>query len=382
MNREIEQDGRSMRIIRVLKFRIYPSEEQVKQIETTLSCCRYVYNKMLERSSKAYTRRGEHASYLSMQQLLPHMKQYLPWLKEADGTALRYACRQLDGAYLKFFKGQNRYPRFKSKRNTRQSYTTTNVRTIRYETGRVKLTKLGWVKHPDNRELRGTICFATVIRDGDKYYVSVTYKYEKEVQFVKPKNCIGLDYKSNGLYEDSEGDIANMPRWFRLSEEKVAKEQRKLSKKKGSNKGERRSNNYLKQLNRLRKKYRHIANQRRDYLHKKSTEIANQYDLVAVEDLNLNAISQTLRLGKSTLDNGYGMFLYMLEYKLAERGKHFVKVDRRFPSSQLCSCCGYKNPAVKDLKVREWVCPECGVVHDRDHNAAVNILNEGLKKIS
>lgn len=380
--KEIESDGRSMRIIRVLKFRIYPSEEQVKQIETTLSCCRYVYNKMLERSTKAYARRGEHTSYLSMQQLLPHMKQYLPWLKEADGSALRYACRQLDGAYEKFFKGQNRYPRFKSKRNTRQSYTTTNVRTIRYETGRVKLTKLGWVKHPDNRELQGTICFATVIRDGDKYYVSVTYKYEKEVKFVKPKKCIGLDYKSNGLYEDSDGDIANMPRWFRLSEEKVAKEQRKLSKKKGSNKGERRSNNYLKQLKRLQKKHRHIANQRKDYLHKKSTEIANQYDLVAVEDLNLNAISQTLWLGKSTLDNGYGMFLYMLEYKLAERGKHFVKVDRCFPSSQLCSCCGYKNPAVKDLKVREWVCPECGVVHDRDHNAAVNILNEGLKKIS
>ena len=366
-----------MEIIRSLKTRIYPAKEQREQIDHTLDCCRFVYNKMLERNIKAYKRRNEHYSAFAMMNLLPQMKQYLPWLKRADSTALKYACRQVDNAYEKFFKKQTQFPRFKSKRGSIHNYTTTQTSVIRYERGRVKIPKLGWVKHSDNRKVEGTICCATVSRDGDKYYVSITYKREREVQIVKPKRCIGLDYKSNGLYEDSEGNVADMPKWFRLSEEEVAKTQRKLSRKKGYRKGEKRSNNYLKQLKRLRKKQRHIANQRKDFLHKRSTEIANRYDLVAVEDLDLNAIIKLL--GKATTDNGYGMFLNMLQYKLEERGKRLVRVNRYFPSSQLCSCCGYKNPAVKDLRVREWVCPECGVVHDRDHNAAINILNEGLR---
>lgn len=366
-----------MRFVRTLKFRIYPTDEQQVQIDSTLDCCRFVYNNMVERNCKAYKRRKEHLSCYEMQRLLPKMKKYLPWLAETDSQALKYACRQVDDAYRKFFKKQNRYPKYKSKKRSKQSYTTTYAKSIQYEVGRVKIPKLGWVKHSDNRTLDGDICYATVIRDRDKYYVGVTYKYEKDVEPVEPKNCIGLDYKSNGLYADSHGNVANMPKWFNLSAEKIAKEQKKLQKKQGSRKGEKRSNNYMKQLKRLHKKHRHVANQRRDFLHKRSTEIANQYDLVAVEDLNLESIKKLL--GKATADNGYGMFLEMLQYKLEERGKKLVKVDRFFPSSQLCNCCGYKNQDVKDLTVREWICPECGVVHDRDHNAAINILNEGLR---
>jgi len=172
-----------------------------------------------------------------------------------------------------------------------------------------------------------------------------------------------------------------MPHFYRESEAKIAKEQRKLSRKQGSRKGEKKSNNYKKQQKRLQKKQRHAANQRKDFLHKKSTEIANRYDLVAVEDLNLKAISRGLHLGKATYDNGYGIFLFMLSYKLGERGKRLVRVGRYYASSQICSCCGYKNPLVKDLHIDSWVCPECGVVHDRDENAAINVKEEGLRII-
>ena len=190
-------------------------------------------------------------------------------------------------------------------------------------------------------------------------------------------NGIGLDYKSDGLYMDSDGNKADMHKYYRESHTKLAKAQRKLSRKIGSRKGEQKSNNYIKQQKKLAKIHRHIANQRLDDLHKKSTEIANQYDIVCVELLNMKALSNKgFGNGKATLDNGYGLFLQMLSYKLLERGKHFVKVDKWYPSSQRCSCCGRQ----KKLKLtdRIYTC-SCGLVIDRDQNAAINILQEGLR---
>lgn len=189
-----------------------------------------------------------------------------------------------------------------------------------------------------------------------------------------------MDYKSDGLYCDSNGNIATRYKFYRESQAKLAKEQRKLSRKKGNEKGEAKSNNFLKQQKRVNKIHRHIANQRNDFLHKTSTEIANRYDVVAVEDLNMRSLSNKgFGNGKATMDNGYGMFLNMLEYKLNSRGKYFVRVDRFYPSSQTCHTCGCINPEVKDLSIRKWVCPVCGAVHNRDINAAVNIRDEGLR---
>ena len=261
----------------------------------------------------------------------------------------------------------------------RQHRTEMFLQATKYEVGRIKLLKLGWVRHSDKRNINGNVCEASVIKEQGKYYVSLVYKFELDVKPAKPINCIGLDYKSNGLYVDSNGECCEMPHFYRESLKKISKEQRILSRRQRGSKDKKPSSNYIKQLNKLQKRHKHIANQRKDFLHKKSTEIANQYDFVAVEDLNLKGIAQGLRLGKATLDNGYGMFLDMLQYKLEERGKTLAKVDRYYPSSQTCSCCGYKNPLVKNLNIREWICPECGVVHDRDTNAAVNILNEGLR---
>lgn len=192
-------------------------------------------------------------------------------------------------------------------------------------------------------------------------------------------NAIGLDYASDGLYTDHNGDKGSNHKFYRESHDKLSKEQRRLSRKIGNRKGFIKSNNYLKQLRKVNNIHRHIANQRLDNLHKKSTEIANQYDVVCVESLNMRSMANKgFGNGKATLDNGYGMFLSMLEYKLADRGKYLIKVDKWFPSSQICHNCGTLHPEMKDLKIRTMDC-DCGYHIDRDRNAALNILQEGLR---
>ena len=243
----------------------------------------------------------------------------------------------------------------------------------------IKLPKVGVIsakvhrKVPDGAKLKSV----TVSQDrDDRYYASILYEVEKEpaapAQISEDISHIGLDYKSDGLYVDSFGNSADMPHFYRESHKKLAKAQRKLSKK------EKGSKNREKQRRKVAKIAAHIANQRKDFLHKLSAEITNQYELVSVESLNMKSLSQSLHLGKATLDNGYGMFCEMLRYKQLRKGHYFVKVDRLFPSSQLCQC-GYKNPATKDLSVRTVECPVCGSIYDRDINAAKNIDKEGLR---
>ncbi len=369
------------------KCRAYPNKTQAELIRHTLSCCRYVYNHMLERNNKVYKRRGEHLSYITMQNLLPKMKRFLPWLKDADSQALKYACRQVDTAFQKFFKHETDYPTFHSKKG-RQSYTTTNNTTIHISDDRksVKLPIIGWIK------VRGlhisddaVINYATVSLESDgSFYVSISFKYEANIpvlQALQP-TILGLDYKSDGLYVDSNGNCTEMPHWFRESQAKLARQQRKLSKKVGSRKGERKSQGWYKQHRRVVKLQSKTANQRHDYLHKLSKALAETYDVVAIEDLDMKSMSNKgFGNGKATMDNGYGMFTTMLEYKLAWNGKKLVKVDRWFPSSQICSYCGYQNKNLKDLRIRKWQCPNCEVEHDRDINAAVNIKNEAIRLI-
>ena len=348
----------------------------------TINCCRFVRNHMIERNRKLYDRRKEHLNYIAMQNLLPNMKKYLPWLAEADAKALQYACRQVDNAYQRFFKKQGGYPEFSSKRDSVRSYTNPTPNASRYETGKVKIPCVGWVKVKDNRELPfgSKICQVTITRDHGQYFASICYKVDEDVTSIQidENNVIGLDYKSNGLYMDSNGKCCDMPHYYCESLEAVMKEQRRLSRKVGSCKGEKRSGNYIRQQNRLFKKTRHATNQRKDFLHKRSTAIVKQYDAVCVEDLNMKAIANKgFGNGKVTMDNGYGMFLAMLEYKLREMGKQLVKVDKWFPSSQICSCCGHKQKI--PLYVRTYDCSQCGNHMDRDYNASVNIRNEGLR---
>lgn len=222
---------------------------------------------------------------------------------------------------------------------------------------------------------------ATVREFGDgTYQVSVLFEYEETPVSPVPvteEQVIGLDYKSAGLYTDSNGKCQNMPGYFRMAQKELAKRQRKLRHKVPGSK------NYRKQQKRIARVYRHISNQRKDYLHKLSTATAKQHAYVCVEDLNMRSLSDKgFGNGKATLDNGYRMFLFMLDYKLAEHGGKLVKVDKFFPSSQICHCCGCRNPEVRDLRIREWICPDCGAVHDRDTNAAINIRTEGMRLVA
>ncbi len=210
------------------------------------------------------------------------------------------------------------------------------------------------------------------------------WKITKEKQwFFQNSNLlkIGLDYASDGLYVDSNGNTGSNHKFYRESHNKLAKAQRRLSRMTGSKKHETKSNNYIKQLTKVNKIHRHIANQRLDNLHKKSTEIANQYDVVCVESLNMRSIANKgFGNGKATLDNGYGLFLSMLENKLSERNKYLVKVDKWYPSSQICHSCGRRHPEMKDLRIRTMKC-DCGLIISRDQNAAINILNEELRQL-
>ena len=368
-----------------IKYRLYPTFEQKIMFAKTFGCCRKVYNLMLAEKIESYKTTGKFVAVTPAK-----YKNDFPYLKEVDSLALANVQLNLQSAFKNHFDKNRRkktgFPKFKSAKHSRKSYTTNNQNgTVAIIDNRyIRLPKIGKIKAVIHR-VPGTdwkLKSATVSCNSDgKYYVSVLFEYENSVStyVVDENNAIGMDYASDGLYVDDKGNVGTNHKFYRESHKKLAKEQRRLSRKKGSRKGEDKSHNYLKQQRKVNRIYTHIANQRKDNLHKISTEIANQYDIVCVESLNMRNMSNSgFGNGKATLDNGYGMFLDMLDYKLANRGKYLVKVDKWYPSSQICHCCGKRHPEMKDLKIRTMRC-ECGCVMDRDRNAAMNIKKEGLR---
>ena len=300
------------------------------------------------------------------------------WLKEVDSLALANAQLNLQIAYNNFFRSpKTGFPKFKSKKSNRKSYTTNCVNgNIVIENGCLKLPKIGFVKLKQHRLIPSDYKLKSVTvsqTPSGKYYASVLFEYENQIQEQKTQTFIGLDYSMHELYKDSNGNEPQYPRYYRQAEKKLKREQRKLSlMQKGSN-------NRNKQRIKVAKMHEKVANQRKDFLHKQSRQIANAYDCVCIEDLNMKAMAQSMNFGKSVGDNGWGMFTTFLQYKLADMGKRLLKVDKFFASSQICNVCGYKNTDTKNLSVRAWVCPECGTHHDRDVNAAINIRNEGMR---
>lgn len=373
---------------KAIKYRVYPSIEQSVMFAKTFGCCRKVYNLMLSDKIESYKSTDKFVA------VTPAMyKAEYPFLKEVDSLALANVQLNLQSAFRNCFsksrKRNNGFPKFKSAKHSRKSYTTNNQKgTVAIIDNKyIKLPKIGNVKAVIHRvpDDSWTIKSATVSQESDgKYYISVLFEFANAANpyMADKNNAIGLDYASDGLYVDSNGNIGTNHKYYRESHDKLAKAQRRLSRMQGSKKHEVKSNNYIKQLRKVNKIHRHIANQRLDNLHKISTEIANQYDTVCVESLNMKSMANhSFGNGKSTLDNGYGMFLSMLEYKLSDRNKYLVKVDKWFPSSQICHCCGALHPEMKDLSIRKMIC-ECGLAISRDQNAAINILNEGLRLLT
>ena len=365
---------------RSIKYRLYPTKQQAILFEQTFGCCRKLWNLML--SDKINYYQNNKTNYKT---LVSDYKKRYPYLKDIDSLALANVKLNLDQAYNNFFSKKSRFPRFKSRKHSRRSYTTNCVsNNIRFDDNHIRLPKIGFVKTKLHRWPLSDwkIKSVTVSQNHDgRYYASVLFEFESACEYVINKsNAIGFDYSSSNLYVDSNGNIGTNHKFYKESHEKLAKAQRRLSRKQGSKKNEIKSNNYIKQLLRVNRIHQHIVSQRLDNLHKLSTEIANQYDIVCVESLNLRAMSNKgFGNGRSTLDNGYGMFLSLLDYKLSERNKILIKVDKWFPSSQVCHKCNYRDKRLKDLSIRKWECPVCHEMHDRDTNAAINILREGLR---
>ena len=351
------------------KFRIYPTNEQKTIFAKTFGCARFIYNQMLSDRNEGKPLRTP-ANY----------KLEYEWLMEVDSLALCNAQMNLVQAFQNHKDNPKHFgkPRFKSRKN-RQSYSTNNQNgSVRIEDEKIKLPKVGWVKIVQHREIEpnSTIKTVTISKTpSNEYFVSILVEYENQVLKIIPETFVGLDYSMHELYVSSDGEIPEYPQFYRKSEKKLKKTQRQFSKKvKGSH-------NREKYRRRLSKVHEKVANQRSDFLHKLSFRLVNKYDCICIEDLNMQAMSKSLKFGKSVHDNGWGMFTRMLEYKCQWNGKTLVKIDKFEPTSQKCHCCGYKNPETKDLSVRSWHCPKCGAYHDRDMNAAINIREAGKKLI-
>ena len=348
---------------RAYKFRIYPNKEQRILFAKTFGCVRFIYNRMLADKIAVYRETGKTPMITPAQ----YKTQYI-WLKEVDSLALTNAQLHLQSAYVNFFsKKSSGFPRFKSKKTSRKKYTTNNQNgSVRIENGKLKLPKAGYVKVVQHREIVGVIKSVTIEQTPtNKYYASILTESENQVPEVELKKFVGIDFSMH--------ERANYPRFLRRLEHKLARLCRQHSRTKQGSKNR----------EKLRLKiclvYEKITNQRKDYLHKMSYKMAQEYDAVCIEDLNMRAMSRQLRFGKSVADNSFGKFREMLKYKLYFRGKKLIIVSKYFASSQLCSVCGYKNAQVKDLSIRSWECPSCGTEHDRDINAAINIRNEGKR---
>ena len=363
------------------RFLALPDDAQKEMISRTFGCVRYLYNRMLDDRSKTY-RYFKESLFLT-----PAWYKQLSccrWLSEVDSLALANVQINLNIAFQKFFDHTAKYPKFKKKSDHYDSYTTNMVNgNIKLRTfGKylyLSLPKIpGEIKIKSHRPMKknGKLKSVTVSREPNgTYYTSLLFEYpEKKRSYdIDPDKAIGLDMSMSEFYIDSTGDRKDTPHAYKKLQDRIAVEQRHLSHmKKGSS-------NYQKQRLKIAKLHAKAKHQRADFLHKVSRTLVDNYDIIGIEDLDMKGMSQALNFGKSVSDKGWGMFVRMITYKATDVGKRVIKISRWFPSSQMCHECGCVSEKTKDLSVREWVCPHCGAVLDRDRNAAVNIKNEAMR---
>lgn len=372
-------------VIKGYKYRIYPTKEQEMQLAKTFGSCRFVYNQLLAKRIELYKSENKSMNKTECNNYCNRelKKQYL-WLKEVDKFALTNSIYDLDTAYQNFFRkvkqGNDKvgFPKFKSKHNHYYSYktnfTNNNIK-VDFENNRVQLPKLKWIKCKLHREFKGKILFATISKvPSGKYYVSFNVKCEHE-ELLQNNNALGMDLGIKDLLIASDGEVFDNKKIAYRYEKKLAKLQRQLAKK------QRHSNNYKKQTKKIAKLHEKIGNIRKNNLHQISSQIIRENQFIFSEDLNIKGMVKNHNLAKAIHDMGWYELIRQLTYKAEWNNKIYHKVNRYYPSSQLCNVCDYKNEDAKNLSVRFWICPECNTEHNRDKNASINILNQGLKEV-
>ena len=357
------------------KVRIYPNQEQQVLIDKTFGCVRYVYNYMLKFKQKAYSIFELKLRYIKISSILTKLKQRKIWLYEADAVALQQCLKDLDAAYINFFNGAG-YPNFKSKRG-KNSYRTVGYLQLDQDNKMIRIPKVGWIKFKDKTNFSGLtkINNITISKTASgKYFASISAEVDIKALAKTKKSC-GVDLGLKDFCILNDGTKFENPRFLARNEKRLKLLQKSLSRKVYGSK------NYEKARTKLAKFHEYIANYRKDYLHKISIFLVKNYDIICAETLQVKNMLKNHKLAKAISDVSWYEFCQQLEYKSLWYDKKFVHIDTYFASSQICSNYGYKNSNIKNLDVREWTCPECGKHHDRDVNAATNILNQGLTLI-
>ena len=365
------------KINRTYKFRLYPNKVQIELLAKHFGCTRFVYNYFLNQRKEQYKLTGKSDNYYAQAKTLTELKnqEETAWLKEVNAQTLQFAIRCLETSYTNFFHKRAKFPNFKSK-HSKNSFTVPQSASV--ADGRLFIPKFKeGIKCRVHREIKGEIGKVSISKTpSGKYFVSVFTEEEYVTPLKKTGKSVGLDMGLKNLLITSDGETFKNNRYAKKYEHKLAIAQRHLSRKKKGSRG------FESQKLKVARLHEKISNSRADYLHKCSISLVRRYDTICIEDLNVKGMERNHHIAKSITDASWGRFVTMLTYKAEWNNKKVVKVDRYFPSSQTCSVCGYVNKDIKDLSIREWDCPNCHTHHNRDVNAAINILRFGLNNTS